>query len=51
MAATYSALTSDVQRDPSILHGMQLEAWAASPLSEITTTEHHGVTTVTAVDS
>lgn len=51
MAATYSALTTDVRRDPAILHGMHLEAWAASPVGDFTVTEHDGVTTVTAVGS
>lgn len=28
---TFSALTTDIQRDPTILHAMQLEAWALHP--------------------
>lgn len=28
---TYSALTSDLDRDPTILPRMQLEAWALHP--------------------
>lgn len=51
MSVTYSALTADLQRDPSILHGMQLEAWGQSPVNEIEIRESGPVTTVIAVDS
>lgn len=46
---TFSALTSDIQRDPTILHAMELEAWAASPINDVAVTVHGPVTTVRAL--
>ena len=46
---TFSALTSDIKRDPRILGTMELEASARVNFGLITTTEHDGITTVTAV--
>lgn len=48
---SYSALTSDIQRDPTILQAMKLEAWALDPWRDldVTVTVHGPVTTVMVV--
>lgn len=46
---TFSAFTSDIRKDPSILGTMELEAAARTNFGKVTITEHDGVTTVTAV--
>lgn len=48
---TFSALTTDIEARPHLLDAMKLMAWANSPISEIEIREHHGVTTVTAVQA
>ena len=48
--STYSVLTSDLRRNPSILDGLVDTATRRSHNeADITITEHDGVTTVTAV--
>lgn len=47
---TFSVLTSDVRRNPSIITNIQLEAAARTGFVQaVTITEHDGVTTVMAV--
>ena len=46
---SFSALTSDLHKDPSILGTMELEAAARTNFGKVTITEHDGFTTVTAV--
>lgn len=47
---TFSVLTSDVRRNPSILEGLVDTATArTNNAADIRITEHDGVTTVTAV--
>lgn len=47
---TFSVLTSDVRRNPSIITNIQLEAAARTGFKvQVTVTEHDEVTTVTAV--
>lgn len=47
---TFSVLTSDIKKNPAILCGLAQEIAARTGYQgEVTTTEHDGVTTVTAV--
>ncbi|MDO5865987.1 MULTISPECIES: hypothetical protein [Paenarthrobacter] len=47
---TFSVLTSDLRRDPSILQGIEQELGARPGyVTSVTITEHGPVTTVTAV--
>ena len=55
LPVTFSALPSDVQRDPSILQGMELEAWSRTvnvvPHGRFFTVTDGAVITVTAVEA
>ena len=47
---TFSAFSSDIKRDPSILSGMVYEAAVQTGFQvQVKTVEYNGITTVTAV--
>lgn len=55
LPVSFSALTSDIERDPSLLQSMQLEAWSRTvntlPHGKVLTVIDGPITTVKAVRS